>query len=367
MDNYMIFAITAFISSCLCGCLTIPMIMDFCKSKGLYDVPNARKVHHSAIPRLGGVVFLPCVFIGCIIVFALAQLSGETEITLSLWTIYFAIGIVPIYITGFIDDIIGLGATAKLIVQLAAACALPVSGLYINNLYGFCGIYEIPYWPGFILTIVIMAFISNAINLIDGIDGQASGIAIIALSGFLYAFAKWGLWYYVIMISAIIGVLLAYSYFNLFGNEARNRKIFMGDTGSLSIGFLLAFLSLKLSMINPNLTLYNGNGLLISYTLLIVPVFDAFRVAIVRIKNRRSPVVPDKNHIHHKLMRAGLSQHQALTVTLSLAVAYILLNYALNNVMGITAIVATDIIAYIMFHGCLDRIMTSRGQKAELF
>lgn len=341
--------------------------MDFCKSKGLYDLPNARKVHKNAIPRLGGIVFLPCVFIGCIIVFGIAQLSGETTITFSLWTIYFSIGIIPIYITGLIDDIIGLSASAKLIVQMVAACALPISGLYINNLYGFCGIYEIPYWLGFILTMLVMAFISNAINLIDGIDGQASGIAIIALIGFLYAFARWELWYYVIMIAALIGVLLSYSYFNLFGNEKKNRKIFMGDTGSLSIGFLLAFLSLKLSMINTNLAIYEGNGLLTSYTLLIIPVFDAFRVAIVRIRNHRSPVKPDKNHIHHKLLRAGLTQHQTLYIVLIFSIFYIALNYFLSDISDITTIVITDIIVYMVFHIILDRFIIKHGQKAEVF
>lgn len=368
MDNYIIFTTIAFVCSCLGGCITIPMVMDFCKNKGLYDIPNARKIHNNAIPRLGGIVFLPCVFIGCIIVFALAQLSGESQVTLSLWTVYFAIGIAAIYITGFVDDVIGLNATTKLLVQLAASSTLPFSGLYINNLYGFCGIYEIPYVAGFIFTVVVMAFISNAINLIDGIDGQASGITIIALCGFIYAFAKWGVWYYVIMIAALMGVLVAYTYFNIFGDIKKNRKIFMGDTGSLSIGFLLAFLGLKLSMLNPGLaTTYDGNGLLTAFTLLIVPVFDAFRVAIVRIKNRRSPVAPDKNHIHHKLMRAGLSQHQTLCVTICLAIVYIAINWLLNTFMSITVIVVTDIVVYILFHWILDKVITRRGQKAELF
>lgn len=367
MNNSIIFPIIAFACSCICGYITIPIVMDYCKKKGLFDIPNGRKIHNSAIPRLGGIVFLPCMFIGCIIVFAIAQLSGATTITLSLWTIYFAIGIMLIYITGFLDDIVGLKPITKLIVQMFAASALPISGLYINNLYGFCGIYEIPYIAGFILTLLVVAFISNAINLIDGIDGQASCISIIVLLGFIYAYAQWGLWYYVIMMSALIGVLVAYTHFNLFGNEEHNRKIFMGDTGSLSLGFLLAFLSLKLSMVNTDHIVYDGNGLLTSYTLLIVPVFDVFRVALVRIRNHRSPVSSDKNHIHHKLIRAGLSQHYTLCVVLALTIFYIIINFALHFITSITYIIIIDIAIYVIFHLTLNHIIIKHGQKAEVF
>ncbi|MGN1263127.1 MAG: glycosyltransferase family 4 protein [Prevotella sp.] len=367
MSSSIIFALIAFLCSFICGYITIPMVLNFCKRYGLYDIPNTRKIHNNAIPRLGGIVFLPCVFIGCIIVFAITQLQGEQTITFSLWTVYFTIGLVAIYITGIIDDIIGLEAFKKLTVQLVASCVMPASGLYINNLYGLCGIYEIPFTAGFLLTIIVMAFISNAINLIDGIDGQASGLTIIALCGFIYAFDKWGLWFYVIMIAALVGVLLAYTYFNLFGKVECNRKIFMGDTGSLSIGFLLAFLSLKLTMKNPNLSIYDGNGLLLSYTVLIVPVFDAIRVALVRIRHRRSPVAPDKNHIHHKLMRAGLSQHRTLCVVVGLAVFYIALNCLLNLFTDITMIVIINIVVYVIFHKVIDRIIISHGQKTEVF
>lgn len=365
MNIYTIlFAVIAMITSFILGYALIPVILNFCKRNSLYDMPDARKVHKNKIPRLGGVVFVPCVFLGCIIASVVALYNGMTTLTLSLWTVYFGISISIIYLTGLIDDVIGLKASTKLVIQLLAACALSCSGLYINNLYGFCGIYEIPYYAGFLLTVFVVAFISNAINLIDGIDGLASGLTIIALVGFICAFAYWGLEVYVIIISALIGVLAAYSYYNIFGNADKNRKIFMGDTGSLSIGFLLAFLSLKLSMINPNLKQFDGNGLLISYTLLIVPVFDVFRVAIVRMMHRRSPVAPDKNHIHHKMMRAGLSQHKALGCILCTALFFIIVNVLCCFVsLQITYIVILDIVLYITLNHFIDRLIIKKGRE----
>ncbi len=367
MYTALIYTIISFIASCICGWFTIPVVLDFCKRKGLYDIPNQRKVHKNAVPRLGGVVFMPCVFFGSLAAFTIAYVNGIQTITLSLWTVYFIVSITAIYITGLVDDIVGLSAITKLIVQLIAATMLPLSGLWLNNLYGLFGIYEIPYWVGVPLTIVAITFISNAINLIDGIDGLSGGLTLIALSGFIVAFCKWHLWTYVVIIAALMGVIAAYLYYNIWGDATKNRKIFMGDTGSLSIGFLLAFLCIKLSMSDTGLRPYNGNGLLLSFTVIIVPVFDVFRVALLRITHHRSPMTPDKNHIHHKLLRTGANQSQVLVVVLSLQAFLCLVNYLLSQLTGITVIVLTDIVLYIAFHLCLNRMIIRRGEKPHLF
>lgn len=363
MSIEIVFTVIAYLTSCLCGLITIPVILDFCQRKGLYDMPNIRKVHKTMVPRLGGVAFLPCVLIGCLIVSVMMRYSGEEQVTLSLWTIYFMFGATLIYITGMTDDILGLKASTKLVVQLIAASVLPLSGLYINNLQGLFGIYEIPFWVGAPLTVFIVTFVSNSINLIDGIDGLSASLAIIALGGFLYHFMDWGLPFYAIGIAALIGVLSAFLYFNLWGRVERNRKIFMGDTGSLTLGFLLSFLALKLSMINFNLLPFDGNGLLISLTLMMIPAFDAVRVALVRLRHGRSPMTPDKTHIHHKLMKAGLSQRQALLVIIVLALLFIALNNLLSLVIDINVIVLIDIVAYTLVIVCIN-CFTNQQQEA---
>ncbi len=341
-----IFILISFITSCVCGLVTTPVIMDYCQKRGLYDIPNIRKVHKTKVPRLGGVAFLPCVLIGSLVASVVMLANGVETITLSLWTVYFMLGLTMIYIIGLIDDILGVRALNKLIIQLIAATMLPLSGLYINNLQGLFGIYEIPFYIGAPLTVIVVSFVSNSINLIDGIDGLSASLSIIALIGFLCSFLDWGLQTFAIGIAALVGVLVAFLYFNLLGKVERNRKIFMGDTGSLTLGFLLSFLSLKLSMVNLHLPPFHGNGLLISITLLLIPVLDAVRVAAARIWHHRPPMSPDKTHIHHKLMSVGLSQHQALLVIIGLTLFFILLNWLLSLIVDINVIVLADIVVY---------------------
>lgn len=358
------YTLIALIISCIGGLLTTPAILDFCKRKGLYDLPNARKVHKTQVPRMGGVVFLPCVIVGCIVVFAIYRLSGEDKLTLSLWTVYFFFGALLIYATGLIDDILGLKARTKLLVQVLAAIALPLSGLYINNLQGLFGIYEIPFYVGAPLTIFLVTFVSNSMNLIDGIDGLSGSLSVMALVGFLYYFTTWGVPFYSIIIASLIGVLLAFLWFNIWGNASKNRKIFMGDTGSLTLGFLLSFLCLKLSMVNPNLKLFDGNGLLISMTLLFIPTFDAARVALMRIIHGRSPMSPDKTHIHHKMLNLGLSQHQALVAVTVLAALYIALNYFLSLVSNVNVIVVADVLLYALLHLLINFFIKQRSSAS---
>ena len=154
---------------------------------------------------------------------------------------------------GIADDIVGVKAKTKFVFQIAAASLLPLSGLYINNLYGFCGIHEIPFAVGFPLTVLCIAFIDNAMNLIDGIDGLASGLALIALAGFIYGFYCIQLYIYCILIAGLMGILLAYTYYNIFGKPEKGLKIFMGDSGSLTLGFMLSFFTIKFAMSRPDL------------------------------------------------------------------------------------------------------------------
>lgn len=362
-----IYVYIAFLISCLCGFLLIPRVLNFCKRRGLYDIPNLRKVHKTNIPRLGGIIFFPCTFIAFMVVCYVAQFYKQGNVTLSLWSIYFLIGASLIYCTGILDDVVGLNALTKLVIQILSASAFPLSNLYVNNLYGLFGIYEIPFYIGAPLTVLFVSFVSNTINLIDGIDGLAACLSLVSLLGFAYYYMTWGLIQYIVLIAALMGAIVAFLYFNLFGNVENNRKIFMGDTGSLTIGFVLAFLSLKLSMVNELLQPFYGNGLLISFTLLIVPVFDAIRVSFVRMSHLRSPMVPDKNHIHHKLLRAGCSYYQVLFVVVGLAIFYVFFNWELSFCLSTSGIVLLDIISYIVFHQILNVIIKRKKQKITVF
>lgn len=368
MDQYILYIIAAFLLSALCGVISIPVILDFCKRKKLYDIPNERKVHANAIPRLGGICFMPSMllaFVGSI--FFLDYQAGLDKLDISLWSVMFLISLMLIYVTGIIDDIFGLNATTKFIVQVVAASFLPLSNLYINNFYGFLGIHEIPYWVGAPLTVFIIVFIDNAINLIDGIDGLAGGLSLLALGGFLYCFTVEDLWVYSILIAGLMGVIVAFLYFNLWGDVEKNTKLFMGDSGSLTLGYILGFLFVKFAMDNPLVMPFRTDSLMLSLTLLIIPMFDVVRVTLVRLRHSKPLFSADKNHIHHRLIQAGLNQHQALVTILLFAAAYTVINLFLYHIAGLflTWIILIDIIIYMLFHRVVSSFIASAQETAE--
>ena len=143
----------------------------------------------------------------------------QDTLPVNIWSAVFLAGLLLIYGIGIIDDLVGLNATTKFIFQIATACLLPFAGLYINNLYGMFGIHEIPYWLGVPLTVFIIVFIDNAINLIDGIDGLAASLSFLALSGFLayFVYNDVFVYTYTIIVAGMMGALVAFAYFNLFG------------------------------------------------------------------------------------------------------------------------------------------------------
>ena len=361
MTHYLFFTIVAFVMSMACGFIVIPCILNFCLKRKLYDIPEARKVHTQAVPRLGGVAFLPSMLLAFVVsLFVVSSVTGREQITVSLWSVMFVISLFMIYIVGIIDDVVGLGAKTKFAVQIVAASLLPISGLYINNMYGFCGINAIPFWVGAPLTVFVIVFIDNAINLIDGIDGLAGGLSLMSLLGFIVCFAREGVWSYCVLIAGLMGVLVAYLYFNLWGKAERNRKIFMGDTGSLTLGFVLGFLVVKFAMNNTYVMPYRSDSLLLSYTLLIVPCFDVVRVIITRLRDHQPLFKADKRHIHHKLLQCGLTQRQTLIAILCLALFFNVINLLLYPTMIVTYIVVIDVSIYIAFHLILDSIIKKK-------
>ena len=378
MNTITILLFGTFFISLFTGFCFIPFILDFCRKNKLYDVPDERKVHHAAIPRLGGISFLPSMLLAAIIMLlTFESITGEQKIVINQWTASCIISLLIIYAVGIADDIVGVKAKTKFVFQIAAASLLPLSGLYINNLYGFCGIHEIPFAVGFPLTVLCIAFIDNAMNLIDGIDGLASGLALIALAGFIYGFYCIQLYIYCILIAGLMGILLAYTYYNIFGKPEKGLKIFMGDSGSLTLGFMLSFFTIKFAMSRPDLIPdgkysimlfgtampYEKVCLAFAYSLLIVPTFDVFRVIIVRLKHHTPIFNPDKRHIHHKFLATGMNQHQALASIITLQLAYIVINLAMIPHTSISVIVAIDIIIFIAVNMTITRIINRRKKS----
>ncbi len=233
---------------------------------------------------------------------------------------------------------------------------MSIAELWINDLYGLFGIYAIPKWIGIPFTILTIVFITNAINLIDGIDGLASGLSSVALLVFGLLFIEKGLWMYSMLAFSTLGVLVPFFYYNVFGNAERARKIFMGDTGSLTLGYILSFLAIKYSQNDPEVISNTKDTFLIAFSTLIIPAFDVIRVVMVRLRNGKSPFEPDKNHIHHKFLAMGFTPRKAMIIIILISCAFSAVNILLIPWVNNTVILIGDIVAWIALNLWWDKV-----------
>ena len=242
----------------------------------------------------------------------------------------------------------GLRATFKFAIQLSTALFLPFCNLYVNNFDGLFGLGEVAVWVGYPFTILLCLLIVNSINLIDGIDGLASGLSVIALTAFAVLFARLDVLMYTLLTASLIGAVLVFMYYNLFGKAERGTKTFMGDTGSLILGYALAYLVMKYSMSNSAVLPARPHALMIACTLLLIPIFDLIRVALTRLVHGKGMFHPDKTHIHHLCMAAGFSMRQSLVMILSAQLFFILLNVCLLLLANVspTVVLAIDILLF---------------------
>ena len=205
-------------------------------------------------------------------------------------------------------------------------------------------------------TVLIVIFITNAINLIDGIDGLASGLSSVALLVLGFLFMEKGLWVYAMIAFSTFGVLIPFFYYNVFGSAERARKIFMGDTGSLTLGYILSFLAVKYSQNNLAFTSFTEGAFVIAFSTLIIPSFDVIRVVLVRIGNHKSPFEPDKNHIHHKFLAMGFTSRKAMISILLISCGFSAGNILLVPYVNNTILLALDIIVWVGLNLWWDKV-----------
>jgi len=305
----------------------IPKIIKVSKIKNLFDVPNHRSAAKQIVPTLGGI----SIFAGFTISVIVA--SGSYNINDLK---YLIVGIIVMFFIGLKDDIIGLSAKNKFIVQIAMSIYLVILGNYrITNLHGILGIQQINFLTGAILTVIAIVGIINAVNLIDGIDGLASGVGILISTVYGFLFLNAGDYTYAIACFSLTGTLIAFFLYNVFGTS---NKIFMGDTGSLILGTIIALLTIHFNEFVPA----NNNaahGLpAISLAIIIIPVIDTIRIIAIRISQGKSPFSPDMNHIHHMVLRLTGSHLKASMIIISVNAVFILLAFSLIDTIGNSAL-----------------------------
>ena len=293
--------------------IVVPPIVRVAQQKKLFEPFDKRKIHTKIVPPLGGVA----IFIG----FVLSSIIATDGLSFDSLK-YIIASVILMFFIGLKDDLLNISARKKLIVQIFAAIILITLGnVRLTNLHGIFGTYEIGYISSFTLTLFAMVVIINAYNLIDGIDGLASGLTIMAASMFGVWFFLAGQVQFSIMSFALVGSLAGFFLFNVFGHK---NKLFMGDTGSLILGLVISALVVKFNEFNivKTVPFAIGAAPAVSFAIISIPLIDTIRVMSIRISQRKSPFTADNNHIHHQLLLLFPSH---IKVTLIIVTANVIL------------------------------------------
>lgn len=344
----MLYIVLSFFFSVAVTLLVLPWILKLCYRHRLFDNIDGRKVHKQSIPRMGGVVFVPAAALAILLTYTIKLIAGSHDYDIiHMSSMIMGTGCFIIYFIGIIDDLTEVSARLKFVIQFIVACTFPICGLYLDNFYGVLGIHTLPLWFAYIFSVILTILIINAYNLIDGIDGLASCLSIFAFAVFAYHFYTIDCLNFCICIVALIGTLVVYTFYNIWGNVERCTKTFMGDSGSLILGTVLAYLTIKYAMANQPTLPSRADGLVVAFSAVLIPSLDLVRVALCRLLRHKGIFTPDKTHIHHKLMAKGLGMHPTLFLIVAIQVALYALNMCMFH-LGASAgvIITVDILLY---------------------
>lgn len=400
MTLFLLLNLAVFICVIIVTGLIIPQILLIAFRKNLFDEVDPRKIHKGAVPRLGGIAFFPAMLFSILFVLGVTYIASGYQSFIDVPLNFGAVSMITcsvtiLYLVGMADDLIGVKYRAKFVAQILAGLFLFIGGIYFNDFHGFLWLDEITpslspsplggnvggfsssplggnvggfdIFITILFTILLTVFITNAINLIDGIDGLASGLSSVAFIFYGIVFYNADLFYYSILSFAALGTLLPFFYYNVFGNVTKHKKIFMGDTGALTIGLLLSALSLRICQF-PTPPLVDEeqvgvNPAVAAFAPLLIPCFDVVRVYFRRIRRRKNPFLPDKTHIHHKLLALGVPQRLAMPILVMSSVALTILTYFLGSYLNITFVFIIDIAIWIIANILLTRFIHRREIK----
>lgn len=353
--------------SLMAGMVMVPRVLLVSYRKRLFDIPDGRKVHTRPVPRLGGVTFFPSILFTVCFLTALWTVAGMPPAggsgTLAE-LLFFLAGQTLLYAIGIADDLVGVRYRTKFVVQAMAAAMFPLSGLYINDLYGIFGIHHVAAAAGIPLTMLLSVFITNAINLIDGIDGLASGLCMVASAVYGMVFLASGEPLFSLLAFACVGTAIPFFWYNVFGNASRGRKIFMGDTGSLTLGYMLGFFTVKYCMDGGVAGTGDVPRVLVAFGVLMVPCLDIVRVVFRRLRTGKNPFLPDKTHIHHKFLAMGFTAGRALVCIQLMSAGFCVFTIAAARYINGTLVLLADIVIWTVLNLWFDRrIRMKAGAK----
>lgn len=294
------------IISYLLGVFIVPLVISYSKKQGLIDVPNERKIHTKPISRLGGIAIWSSTMLTFLFLVFLSYYPYGSLLSGIL------LGSTMMFLLGLVDDVYTLNAKFKLFIQVAIVTLVYLLGVRIDSIINpFGGEIHLNHYLSYIITVLWIVGISNAVNFIDGVDGLAGSVITvnsITLGIIAVAMVPPS------PISALIAFILAGSMLAFLTYNFNPAKIFMGDSGALFSGFLLASLSITGVMKAAAL------AIILPFVVLAVPIIDITYASLRRISKGKSPFVADSEHIHHKLLKAGFTQNMTVAILTSVAI-----------------------------------------------
>lgn len=358
-DHLGLWLLLAFVIAFIVSLSSFPAIFNIAEAKHLMDEPGERSTHSVKTPTLGGVG----IYISLVVV--ITTIGGFLE-TKTLLIILGSLTI--LFFLGLKDDLLVLSPTKKLIGQfLAAMLLIFFTDTRILGFSGILGITVLPYWISVFFTLFVYLLVINAYNLIDGVDGLAGSLALLGAGAFAFMSIKTNDTTMATIAVAAVGALIPF----LKLNFSKNKKIFMGDTGSMIIGFLVAFFAVRFlnqSQINSNALYFNSAPIMV-LSILFFPLLDTLRIFLIRLVIlKKSPFSADRNHLHHKFLDLGFTHIQTTTYIVLLNVmlitfAYtikdlnILLQFILLVVIGVLLYSSLFIYNWIMIKGWLPQFL----------
>lgn len=307
-----------FIYGTLLSLTTIPVLVKIVEKFDIYNPPTSRDLHKGKIPKLMGIVFYFGIILASVYLF---KFQKEDQM------LYLITALSIILYVGVRDDIYNMSPWGKIILQGVAIMIILIPGdLILTDLYGFMGINEINEFLAYPLTLFIGVFMINSFNLIDGIDGLAGVMSVFMLTCFGVLFYFLNDLFLVYSISILIGTIVGYLRFNL----SETKKVFMGDTGSLILGFFMFFCLLQLinhdHLDKVEFFVKKEKSIWFGLIIFLYPILDSGSVFISRIKNGRSPFSPDQTHIHHFLINKFKNHRSASLIIVSSSFLFVLIN-----------------------------------------
>ncbi|UZD23859.1 glycosyltransferase family 4 protein [Algoriphagus halophytocola] len=312
----------SFFTSFAIGILFFPVLIKLLHNYQVSDSPGGRRIHLGKTPSMGGIGF----FLASMI--ALAIWAWEFP---EHYPTYLFGGITIMFFVGLRDDIVELKASRKILGQLiAVVLVIGASDIRIRDFHGFLGIGELNLYFSYVFSAFTLLALTNAFNLIDGLDGLAGTMAMITFSCLGAWFLYYGLDSYALICFTFMGAILAFLAFNW-----HPAKIFMGDTGSLTLGFTMGALVMAFMEVNQALPAGSTWKFEPSFSagvaLLMFPLYDMGRVFTRRISQGKGPMTPDKSHVHHFLMRMGFTHDKVTFILGSLQLVFIFLIFILKD------------------------------------